>query len=127
MGKFKKPTKIKKNNNKLKCKVIKSKYKVDKIKNNLIVLNENYNELKYYILKLKEDILELKIYIDKVFEYLLHLIYEISSLSKLLKISTSSEVPKCQGYNCLFYEYDLRSHGKFSESQQKYLCDLCFI
>ena len=127
MGKFKKPIKIKKNNNKLKCKVITSKYKVDKIKNNLIVLNENYNELKYYILKLKEDILELKIYIDKVFEYLLHLIYEISSLSKLLKISRSSELPKCQGYNCLFYEYDLRSHGKFSESQQKYLCDLCFI
>ena len=124
MGKFKKSTKIKKNNNKLKCKVITSKYKVDKIKNNLIVLNEYYNELNHYILKLKQEILELKIYIDKVFEYLLYLIYE---LSKLLKISRSSELPKCQGYNCLFYNYELRSHGKFSESQQKYLCDLCFI
>tara|TARA_B100000900_G_scaffold383996_2_gene372437 strand:- start:14277 stop:14651 length:375 start_codon:yes stop_codon:yes gene_type:complete len=124
MGKFKKPTKIKKNNNKLKCKVITSKYKVDKIKNNLIVLNEYYNELNHYILKLKQEILELKIYIDKVLEYLLYLIYE---LSKLLKISRSFEVSKCQGYNCLFYNYELRSHGKFSESQQKYLCDLCFI
>ena len=124
MGKFKKPTKIKKNNNKLKCKVITSKYKVDKIKNNLIVLNEYYNELNHYILKLKQEILELKIYIDKVLEYLLYLIYE---LSKLLKISRSPELPKCQGYNCLFYNYELRCPGKFCKSEQKYLCDLCFI
>ena len=108
----------------MKCKVITSKYKVDKIKNNLIVLNEYYNELNHYILKLKQEILELKIYIDKVFEYLLYLIYE---LSKLLKISRSSELPKCQGYNCLFYNYELRCPGKFCKSEQKYLCDLCFI
>jgi len=55
------------------------------------------------------------IYINDIINYIQNLLSEYSKINK------------CQGYNCLFYEYHLRCPGKFSKSQQKYLCNLCFV